>query len=318
MSTDALGARRINIDRFYSNLSIGIAPDQELVGDQLFPVLMTELSSEKIKKYGDEAWRLQEDLVGDFSIPNRIDTKMDKITVEVDGHALESPVSDRHQKESLSGPAQLNLEQQNMYTLKQQMLLRREKYQADLARTAAAYGANTTDPNGLGVGWDTDDIFDQLVKFIETEIPEGSGKRPNLLLMGQPVWAAVLKNVAIKDRVFGTIAKQPYVTPELIGSILGLKVVVGRTISRSELGAVTYLWGKDAILAYVPPTTGTQIPAFGYTVEQSVFGGSSEAVNRIRDEHMGASGGWYLKRSHFYTPVITFPASGHLFTNAVA
>jgi hypothetical protein len=318
MSTDALAARRINIDRFYTNLSIGIAADQPMIGDTVLPVLRTDLSSVKIRAFGTEAWRIIDDLVGDYSMPQRVQITADKITVEVDGHALENPISDRHQLEATRGPAAWNLEQESMFVLKQRMLLWREKLQADLVTDPAVYQtANKTDLNG--VEWDTAvDPFDAIIAAIETNLPNVSGRRPNVFWMGQPVWAKFIVNAAVKNRIYGTTNPQGVPTLDQIASLIGVdRVVVGRAVSRTAGGTVTQLWGKNAGLLYAAPTAGTSIPAFGYTVEQSVFGSASEAVVRIRDEHMGASGGFYLKRSHFYSPVITFANAGYLWYNAV-
>jgi len=318
MSTDALAARRINVDRFYTNLSIGIQADQPMIGDIVLPVLKTDLSSVKIRTFGTEAWMIIDDLVGDYAMPQRVQITADKITVEVDGHALENPISDRHQKEAMSGPASWNLEMESLFVLKQRMLLWREKLQADLMTDPTTYAVgNKTDLNG--VEWDTVvDPFDAIIAAIETTLPNTSGRRPNVFWMGQQVWAKFIVNAAVKNRIYGTTNPQGVPTLEQIASLIGVdRVVVGRAVSRTAAGTVTQLWGKNAGLVYAAPTAGTSIPATGYTVEQAVFGNSSEAVIRIRDEHMGAAGGFYFKRSHFYSPVKTFGASSYLWYNAV-
>ncbi len=319
MGTTALDARRTNIDRFYTGLSIGIAPDQLFIGDKILPVLMTPLSTEKIAAYGTEAWRMIDDLVGDFSMPARIDISMGKITIEVDGHALENPVSDRHQIESIRGPLQLDLETRALYVLKQRMLLRREKLQADLVQNPAVYTATTHVIDKNGAEWDTVvDPLDDIVTQVQLTIISGTGRMPNVFWCGAQVWAKLIQNAAIKNRIFGQFAPQSTPTTAQFANLIGVDaVLVGRAVSRSAAGVSTFLWGKNAGLAFVPPVAGQEVPAFGYTIEQSVFGNNSEAVNRIRDEHMGASGGWYLKRSHFYTPTITFKDAGTLFTNVV-
>lgn len=323
LGTSALDDRRAGIDVPMTKLSIGIPVDQDYIGDQILPVLSQPLSTAKLAKFGNEAFRTRDDRVGDFSQPDKIDVGLDSVSIEVDGHALEAPISDRQAKESMQGPLRVNLEMQAVMTVKSAMSLSREKLQADLVTSTAVYATtHKKDLNGLSQRWDDNSIdpIDNLIDAIETVVPDDSGKRPNVFWMGQQVWAKLILNTKMKDRIFGNHNPQGLITKAAVAGLLGLdKVLVGVAISRADgTEAITKLWGKSAGLLYVAPTSGNRLPSFGYTVEQTVFENSSEQVVRIRDEHMGASGGDWAKRSHFYTPASVFPASGFLFSNAVA
>jgi hypothetical protein len=316
--------RRANVDVVLTNLSIGIPVDQDFIGDQLLPPIPVTLSTAKIPVWGTEAFRIREDKVGDYSEPDKLDISIDTTLLEVEGHALMAPVSRRHQQESLKGPLQIDLDMEALVTVKANMALSREKLQADLLTSTAIYGAtHKVDVNGIAHLWDNpaNNPLDDLVPMVQTTIPDDSGKVPNVLALGQQVWAKLLTNTALKEALVGTIAPTP--SPDelkaRLGSFLGLqKVLIGRALSKTAGGTNTKLWGKNAVLLYVPPTAGKRIPAFGYTVEQTVFGGASESVVRFPDEKMGASGGDWIKRSAFYTPASLFPNAGALFYNAVA
>lgn len=327
MGSQALNDRRANIDVVLTNLSIGIPTDQDFIGDRLLPALPQDLSTVKMPVYGNEAYRIREDRVGDYGRPDKLDISMGTASVEVDGHALAGEVSDRHQQESQRGPLNVDLEAEVLQAIVGQMNLAREKMQADLLCAQATYGANKTDLNATAGRWDDDavDPLANLIKAIETDIPDGSGKRPNALWMGQQVWAKLIQNVKIKDRIYGTTGPQPIPTLAQVASLIGVdNVYVGRAVSAlapatfGQQGTITKLWGKNAGLLYVPPTAGKRVPAFGYTVEQKVFNGASQSVIRVREEMMGASGGQIIKRSSFYTPTALFPKAGWLFFNAVA
>lgn len=322
MGTDALDARRAGIDAVLTNLSIGIPLEQDFIGDTLLPALKQPLSTVKMPVYGTEAFRIREDRVGDFSEPDKLDISIGTTTVSVDGHALEAPVSDRHQQESQRGPLRIDLERDALLTVVASMRLAREKMQADLVTSQSIYSAdNKKDLNGLSLRWDdaTVDPAEILIPMLETTVPDVSGKRPNVLWMGQPVWAALIQNPAIRNKVFGTTGPGGIPTMAQVAGVLGVdRILVGKAISRTVGGVVTKLWGKNAGVMTVASLAGFRQPSFGYTVEQTVFGGASEKVVKIRDEHMGASGGDWIKRSSFYTPVSVFPDSGALFYNAVA
>lgn len=321
MGTNALDDRRAGIDSVLTNLSIGIPLDQDFIGDQLLPPLKQPLSKVSVPVYGTEAFRIREDRVGDYSEPDKLDISVSTTLIEVDGHALEAPVSDRHQIESQRGPLRIDLERDALLTVVASMRLAREKLQADLITSQTPYAAgHKKDLNALGTQWSDASIdpLDTLIPMLESTVPDASGKRPTILWMGQPVWAALLQNPKIRDRIFGTTGPGGMASTAQVAALIGVdKILVGRAISRTVGGVVTKLWGKNAGVLTVPPTTGFRVPAWGYTVEQTVFGSASEKIVKIRDEHMGASGGDWIKRSSFYTPVSVFPDSGALFYNAV-
>lgn len=329
MGTNALDDRRGGVDVVLTNLSIGIPLDQDFIGDLLLPPLRQTLSKVDIPVWGTEAWRIREDRVGDYSQPDKLDISLGLTNVTVDGHALEAPVSDRHAQESQQGPLKVDLRFQALQTVVANMRLAREKMQADLMTSTSIYTASTNkfDLNTTGVAvasnhqWDNpaNNPFDDIIPLMESNIPNGSGKRPNTFWMGQAVWAAFIQNQKVKDTIFGLNGPQGIPTLDAVAKIIGIdRILVGRAISKTAGGVVTKLWGKNAGLLYVPPTSGERVPAFGYTVEQTVFGGASEKVVTIRDEHMGASGGEWVKRSSFYTPVSTFADAGALLYNAIA
>jgi hypothetical protein len=80
------------------------------------------------------------------------------------------------------------------------------------------------------------------------------------------------------------------VSSDLIGAILGIPklivpgVGIGNTLLGQPIG-VGYLWGKDVILAYVPPRPGLRIAAYGYEFAWSGSpGGQVQYVDRWREE----------------------------------
>lgn len=321
MGTNALNDRRAGQNIALRNLSIGIPTDQDYIGDQLLPSLLVPISTVKIPVWGTEAFRIREDRVGDFSEPDKLDISIDTTTVEVDGHSFMGPVSRRQQAESMNGPLQIDLDFEVLQAIKAVMALAREKQQADLLTSTAVYGSTfKQDQNGLTRLWSdsTIDPIDDLVPMMETTLPDASGKRPNVLWMGQPVWAAIQSNTLIKDRIYGTGGPQGIPKVAQFADLIGIeKVLVGRAISKTPGGVNTKLWGKNAGLAYVPPTSGRRIPATGYTVEWA-YNGSTEAIFKFPDEKMGSTGGDWLKRSSWYTPTLLFSGSSALFYNAVA
>lgn len=338
--SNALDDRRASVDIVLTNLSIGIKPPSDFIGDALLPRFVQKLSEAKVPVFGTEAYRIRDDRLGDFSEPSKLDIQAGTTTINVDGHSLMGVVSDRHQREATQGPLNYDLAGHVLRTVTSQMLLSREKLQADLVTAAATYAtANKVDLNAYGLNadgsqqagnhqWDnsSNDPIDDLVAAIESLIPDACGMRPNTVWFGQQVWAAIQRNQKVKDRIFGSTNPQGVVTQAAFQGVLGVdRLLIGRALSRTadattygNGGTVTKLWGKNAGVLYVPPTSGDIEPAFGYTIEQDVFQGASEQVKVIRDEKMGATGGDLIKRSAFYTPAALYPNAGMLFYNVIA
>jgi hypothetical protein len=323
MGSDALNDRRAGTDVVLTNLSIGIPVDQDLIGDSLLPSIPVKTSVVKIPVWGNEAFRIREDRVGDYGEPDKLDISVDTTLLEVDGHALEAPVSDRHEQEAAQSALSYDLKFEALQTIVSNMRLAREKMQADLLTSTAVYttASHKKDLNGLSRLWsdNTVDPLEDIIPMLESTVPDDSMKRPNVFWMGQPVWAALMQNTKILDRLYGQIGPRGVPKPQNLADLLGIdRVAVGRAISKTAGGVNTKLWGKNAGLLWVAPTAGKRMPSFGYTVEQTVFGSSAEKVITYRKENMGASGGDIVKRSAFFTPTATFVNSGSLFYNAVA
>jgi len=328
MGNAALDSRRA-IDAASTQISLGIKAEQTLVGDQLLPVLPLKLSKVNFPKFGTEAFRMIDDAVSDKSEAKRIDVAWDKFSLEIDGHSLMAPVSYRELNEAQNGPFSVDLEAEALYVLKQRMLLRREKLQADLVQNNSLYSAtHKQDLNGTSSRFDDASVDPTAVvrPFVEKILPRACGHKPNTIVMGSDVWIGLIENPYIKNRIFGTTGPQGLVTETQVAGLFGVeKLIVGRAVTYAEPAtdildttSSTNLWGKNVILAWVPPTAGSKIPAFGYTPEQIVFAGGSELITRIEKPELGPTGGFMFKRSHMYTPALVFADAGAILYNAVS
>ncbi len=312
----ALDLRRMNVDRFLSQVSIGIAADQELIGDQLLPVLSQDLDKALIAKWGSEAFVITDDEVGDRGTPKPLDISTDKVTVTVEGHARMAEVAPREQNATQLAAFPYDLMARKLYAVKQAMMLRREYLQATLLQNSALWSGNTGALTAK-LGTPTSDPVPELIAKIDLAISDTSGRRPNTIMFAADAWANFRSLTKVRAQIMGLNNPQSFVTEAQVASFLGVdKVLVGRAVSRvASSGALnTRLWTNTILLAWVPPVTGEEIPALGYTVEQKLFGGASMAVGKWFDQKPGVAGINFAKMAWLYTPALLFPGAGYLFT----
>jgi hypothetical protein len=99
-------------------------------------------------------------------------------------------------------------------------------------------------------------------------------REPNVLLLGKAVYDKLKHHPALLDRI--KYVQKGVVTPELMASVFEIeKVIVGKagynTAKEGKPESLSYLWGKNAILAYVEPKPGVKKFSLGYTFQSQPF-----------------------------------------------
>jgi hypothetical protein len=115
-------------------------------------------------------------------------------------------------------------------------------------------------------------------------------QEPNTALVPYLVMSALEDHPDIIERI--KYSERAILTPEIIGAVLGLSnvIVPGVGLGANAVGGAgntvttSYLWGKDVLLAWVPPRAGIKIPAFAYEFVWGYQGAGSQAADRWREE----------------------------------
>jgi hypothetical protein len=186
--------------------------------------------------------------------------------------------------------------------------------QASIARTAGSYAAsNKATLSGTSQWSDAGSNPVKAVEDAKEAIRTQTGMRPNTLLIGAKVFAALKVHATIIDRIKYT--SREVATPELLASLFGLdRVVVGDAVYQDADGALQDVWGKDAILAYTntAPLAAQGAPSYGYTYR---LRGYSVAESPWLDRDIES---WKYPVRDSVSPVIAGAEAGFLWTNAVA
>jgi hypothetical protein len=196
------------------------------------------------------------------------------------------------------------------------MMLRLEKAQADLARNAATYAAgNKITLSGTGQWSDFTGTSNPIavVENAKDAIRLVTGKRPNTMVMGAAVMKSLRQHPVIVERMKYT--GRDVATTEILASLFGVQnVLVGESIYASDAGVFADVWGKDVVLAYTEQGSVADMgtPTYGYTYN---LGGYPVAEEAYYDRN---SKSWYFPVSSAEAPVIAAASAGYLITNAVA
>lgn len=150
------------------------------------------------------------------------------------------------------------------------MTLERECEAADLARDANTYDANhkqTLSGSGQWSHADSDPHSD--VKDAKESIRATIGMRPNTMILGPLVFNALDEHPKLVERF--KYSSSESVTLQMLARYFDIQTVaVGESIyAEDDTENFVDVWGRDVVLAYVPPQGARRMdaPAYGYTYQ---------------------------------------------------
>jgi hypothetical protein len=290
------GSGNVHIDQVLTNVSVGW-PNNALVGEQLFPTVRIAKQSGKYYVFGREAWVAE---TSDLRAPGTEANEVPGFTVSLDTfyaqeHALQIAVTDE-EREMVDSQFAPERDGTNLVTSK--IWLAREVAMQGLVSVAAnyasglsttlsatttAWSAYATNP-GTNVGHPISDIRTAM-RAVHAKI----FMEPNTAIIPYVVMSYLEDHPDIIARI--QYSERAILTPEIIAAVFGIQKVIvpGVAVGTASVGALGnavtagYLWGKDVILAWVPPAPGLKVPAFAYEFSWT-YGGTPQIVDRWREE----------------------------------
>jgi hypothetical protein len=285
---DSRGGGSVHIDVALTNVSVGW-PNDGLVGDVLAPAVTITKQSNKYYIYGREAWGLEPG--GDLRSPGSVATEIPGLLMSTDTyfaqeHALQIPVTDE-ERENVDSPFTPDADGTELVTSK--LMIQREINLKTLVLTAANYPAGHTTTLSGTAQW-SDYVNSDPIANIKT------GKRainadifldPNVIVFPYQVMSQLEDHPDFIERI--KYSERGVLTKDIIAAVIGIPnvVVPGVGYNSANPGqavSLGYLWGKDVLMAYVPPRPGLKIPAFAYEFVWSFGGGQRQIVDRWREE----------------------------------
>jgi hypothetical protein len=282
---DPRGGGNVHIDIALTNISVGY-PNNEFVGERLFPSVGVQKQSNKYYIFGREAWSTHPDLRSPGARANEIPGYL----VSTDSyfaqeHALQIAVTD---EERDNADAPFAPDADGTYLVTQKVLLGREVLMKNLVTTTGNYASGMSVTLAGGQQW-SDYVNSNPISDFRTGIRAVNAqifRDPNTALIPYQVMSQLADHPDFIERI--KYSERGVMTPEIIGAILGLPNIITPSVGQNtanpnQTPTLAYLWGKDVVLAWVPANPGLKIPAFAYEFTWQYTAGS-QVIDRWREE----------------------------------
>ncbi len=300
------------VDPILSTIAQGYK-NAEMVANFLFPTVPVGLRGGNVISFGKEGFMLYSAARAPGENTKRVKFGYAGAPYALQDYSLEGLVPVEVEQEAMNGPG-IDMGSRAVSEVSAIMALRLEKASADIARTPGNYAASNRDDLSGTDQWShsgSDPVAD--IEAAKEAIRAATGKRPNTLVIGAAVMAALRQNGKIIDRIKYTGRDVP--TVDLLASLFGVqRVVVGDAIYSTDAGQFVDVWGKDAVLAYteIGGLQSAGLPSYGYTYQ---LNGYPQVEEAYFDRNAKS---WIYPVTRVEAPVLAAAGAGFLIQNAVA
>jgi hypothetical protein len=288
----------IHVNRPLTNISVAyMNQEQQFIADTVFPSVPVELPSNLYYKYNKGEWFRTEAQVR----APRTESVGSGWTMTTDSyHALVKAVhvDITDMDRATQDRPVIDLDRDGTLFVTRDMLLRRE---LDFVNTYFKAGVWDGLPDQTGassaatnqfIQWNrassvpVEDFFNARVR-----LGESTGYVPNVLVLGAYAYGALHNHAEILERIKYT--QKGIVTLDLLAALFDIdKVVVPyvvqNTAAEGAPTAMSYIYGKSALLVYAAPNAGLLQPSGGYTFEWTGYLGAQIHGTRMKKFRMEA------------------------------
>jgi hypothetical protein len=285
---DPRGGGSVHIDIVLTNISVAW-PNNAFVGDQLLPPVPVVKQSDLYYVFGREAWTPPQG--GDYRAPGSQANEIEGLAVSTQNyfareHSLQIPITDE-ERENADPPLAPDRDGTELVTAR--VLLGRELAIHTLVTTTGNFASGYSTTLSGTSQW-SDYVNSNPISDFRTgfrTIHAGLFMEPNVAVVPYQVMSQLEDHPDFIERI--KYSERGVLTPEIIAAILGIQttIVPGVGYNTANLGqtaSLSYLWGKDVLLAYVPPRAGLKIPAFGYEFVWGYGAGMPMVTEKWREE----------------------------------
>lgn len=286
------GSGSVHIDILLTNISMQFPLNRDYVGPNLFPKVTVAKQSNKYGIFDRENFKLE---AHDIRAPGDWANEIPGLRWSTDTYycterALQIAITDE-ERDNSDAPLQPDIDGTTLVT--DRILLGREKKMHDLATTLANYASGmSADYTSTSTSrWDDYVNSNPIQDFrnANRKINANLFMSANLAIIPWQVMSYLEDHPDFIERI--KYSERGIITEEIIAAVIGISNVIVPQVGYSNAGTgvpvttatVGYMWGKDVIIAYVPPAAGLRQISFGYEFVWPL-GGNQQLVDRWREE----------------------------------
>lgn len=306
-----------------TNLAVGYT-NAAFVGTALMPYVSVDKEAGVVPVFNKDHFKVYQTERALRAKSNRVSPgDITTVPFALTEHDLEYPIDYREEAESA-----FPLEAHAVNSVTEGLRLRHEKLVADLVQNPASYAAsNKIALSGSNSFTDLDDsdpegVFDDAKAAIRAKIV----KEPNVAVIGYRMWRDLKKHPKLKA-ILSDDRPRLVQLADLREIFEIPNIYIGRGVYASDAGAISDIWGSNAVLAYVPdapktpelpgapaadPGAGRSVyePSFGYTLRKK---GMPQVDTRTEDGKLEL-----VRNTDIFHPFLLGADAGYLIQDARA
>ena len=255
---------QVHIDAALTNVSVAYK-NAHCVADVIAPPVAVRKQSDKYFIYDAEreVLRASDDRRAPGAEANAVDYALTAGAYFCEDHALESVIPDE-ERENADPAIQVDIDRAEFLTDK--IDLNKEIELASVILDGGLVPGETLEGDDRWDDPDSDPVA--AVEARKSTIQAAAQVVPNTLVLPYETYAAVRMHPKVVDRV--QYVRLGVATAEVLAELFDVeRVVVPRaqknTASLGQTASMSYVWGKNAVLCYVPPRAGLKTVALAYT-----------------------------------------------------
>jgi hypothetical protein len=308
---------QVHLDQFLTNYSI-VYRNQDFVGGRLFPDFPVTKQNNRYPIFGFERFKAYNTERAPGGEANELPAwRMSNDEYYCDGKAQKQLISDelRSQWELGVGPEVFTTE-----TLADIIDKQREITIFNLIINSAVIPGVTLSGTGQWSDFQNSDPVGAITG-VRSTILLGCTKEPNTLLVGYPVWLQLIQHPIILDRFKSTALPLGYPTEQQLAGLFNVdNFIVAKslydTAPQGMATSLNYIWGKNAILAYVPPAQGQLMITVGSTFRW-LYGVPQNGGMLVKRYRVEERSGDMIEYQTYCAVKLVVPGAAYVFKNAV-
>jgi len=305
------GIANTYVDKALTNVSVKYT-NEEYVADRVFPVMEVDKKTGIYYEYDKSNLRKEDSRRVGSAKTAEVDREMVKRNYgPLEEHALKTGVT-KDELDNYDSPLNPFIDATEHVTEKL-MIEKEVDLATDLANTAIVTQNNTLSGTSQWSDYANSNPFANIETALGS-VRLGGIKRPNTVLMGQPVWDKIKHHPDFLDRV--KWSNRGVLTTEIFADLIGVDNVivapaVYNTVDEGQTDSLDYIWGKHLWVMYVTPRPGLKTISAGYHLTLK----NGRYIDRWQSQDRKTE---YVRANDYYERKIIAAPAIYLIKNAVA